>query len=439
MDRVEGLMRGLKLSEAESKGVKFGGGGALIGRGAVKELQAVGKLLAEKPAIVEAISDALGLVWCPMKGIHCKELGENIFLFTFYQAGGRKKAVDSGPWMFEKDLIVLEEFDPAKTIDQYKFNSIPIWVRMYKLPLGMMRKEIGVSIGERIGEFMEMDGVEDGMAIGKCLRVKVRMNINKPLMRGTLVEVDEKGRTVWCNFEYEFLPDFCFICGILGHVQKECDIKLKRDEEPQYGKWLKWMPPRRNNFSTNKVWNERGNKKNYSMTGSGSKLGSDAPSWRKYDGDVGYGAKLIEGSGKEVSNPLRAVFGSEQVVLNDVVQNKNNAMVIDKGNGNGSTVSDLEGKEKKQEGGRDLNMGKEEVLDAKTMPKKYKKVARTDSGSKGEKVVVGGKNKRGDEMDVDSQRDPKKGKGLNGKEMVKVTEGEILFEAGLSGQLRGSQ
>lgn len=31
----------------------------------------------------------------------------------------------------------------------------------------------------------------------------------------------EKG--CWCNFQYEFLPNFCYSCGILGDVEKECD------------------------------------------------------------------------------------------------------------------------------------------------------------------------------------------------------------------------
>jgi hypothetical protein len=258
----------------------------------------VGKLLAVKPAVADAIANALGPVWCPVRGIECKELGDNFFLFTFHQSGGRKKAVDSGPWMFDKDLIVLEDFDPSKTIDQYEFNTVPVWVRIYKLPLGMMKKETGEIFGERIGDFMEMDGVEDGMAFGKCLRVKVRMNINKPLMRGTLVEVDEHGRTIWCNFEYEFLPNFCFICGFLGHIDKKCDVKLKKGEEPQFGHWLRWMPPRRNIANVNRNGSDRGNRRNYGFTNNASR-GSDSLSWRKPSINLG-GVVLSKGGVKQM-------------------------------------------------------------------------------------------------------------------------------------------
>lgn len=36
--------------------------------------------------------------------------------------------MEDGSWMFGSDLVVLEEFDGAKTIDEVNFISIPIWV-----------------------------------------------------------------------------------------------------------------------------------------------------------------------------------------------------------------------------------------------------------------------------------------------------------------------
>jgi hypothetical protein len=122
----------------------------------------------------------------------------------------------------------MEEFDADKNTDDYAFDKIPIWVRIFKLPLGMMNRATGENIGEQIGEYVETDGVENGLAMGRYLRVKGKLVISKPLMRGTMVEVGEGGKVKWCPFEYEFLPDFCFICEIIGHTDRECSIKLKK-------------------------------------------------------------------------------------------------------------------------------------------------------------------------------------------------------------------
>jgi hypothetical protein len=160
-------MEGLRLSEAERIGVKIPVRKDTRTSGAME--QAIGRVMTDKPVYCEALRNALGPIWCPMKGIEVKELGENRFLFSFLQASGKKKAVDNGPWMLDKNLVVMEEFIASKTIDEYEFSKIPIWVRVSKLPLGDMNQETAVLIGNRIGEFLEVDGLEDGMAVGQYL------------------------------------------------------------------------------------------------------------------------------------------------------------------------------------------------------------------------------------------------------------------------------
>ena len=49
------------------------------------EVQAVGKVLSDKQVHQDAISLSLGRVWFPIKGTDCKEVGENMSLFTFNQ------------------------------------------------------------------------------------------------------------------------------------------------------------------------------------------------------------------------------------------------------------------------------------------------------------------------------------------------------------------
>jgi hypothetical protein len=338
MESVEGMMQGLKLSEEERKSVKIGW--RKEGRRGDLEEQAIGKLMADKPAIPDAVANALGPIWCPMKGIKCKDLGENHFLFTFLQPGGKKKAVDSGPWMFERELLVIEDFVPTKTLEEYEFAYVPVWVHVHKLPLGMMNKETGELIGEQIGEFMEVAGVEDGMAVGRYLRIKVRKCIHTPLMRGTLVEVDDEGRKLWCPFQYEFLPDFCYICGIMGHVDRDCAQKLMKGEEPQFGKWLKWVPPKKKStFVGGRSWGDRGGKGSYILGSRGGGSGSDAPSWRKeimaapdkekvlsLNDGVGEEGGLVEqrGSvvdvGKKTEVGLQAIKQKEDVVEERVVK-----------------------------------------------------------------------------------------------------------------------
>ena len=89
----------------------------------------------------------------------------------FPARAGEKEALEDGLWMFGKDLVVMAEFDGAKTIDEIEFNSVLIWVRVLKMPLGLMNKTDGELIGEMIGEVMEVDADDTDMAIGLMRRV----------------------------------------------------------------------------------------------------------------------------------------------------------------------------------------------------------------------------------------------------------------------------
>lgn len=79
--------------------------------------------------------------------MECKDLGDNRFLLTFLQGSGKRRALEDGPWMFGKDLVVVAEFDGSKTIDEVEFNLIPIWIRILKMPLGLMNKAAREMIG----------------------------------------------------------------------------------------------------------------------------------------------------------------------------------------------------------------------------------------------------------------------------------------------------
>ena len=296
--RVEGKLKGLQLSEAERKVVKIGKNANFM---TVGKLQAVEKLLSDRPAKAEHLGKTLAGVWCPFSGLECKDLGKNRFLFSFREEKGKKKAVDNGPWFFNKSLLVVEDFAPNKTIDDYQFKMIPIWVRLYGIPMGMMDRETGALIGEQIGEVLDMDLDDNGFAFGQFMRIKVRMDITVPLMRGITFDDDEdeqnqkdkkmvrgengkmEEQKKMVSFEYEHLPDFCYNCGIIGHGEKACITRARREGERQYGPWLRATiykgssSEEKSRGSSDKGSFWRSN----SAGSSGSGQGSDGPSWRK--------------------------------------------------------------------------------------------------------------------------------------------------------------
>lgn len=61
------------------------------------------------------------------------------------------------PWSFIKTLMVLDELDKTKAIEQIKLEECLFWVHIQGLPLGMMTEKIGIVIGETLGEVLEVE------------------------------------------------------------------------------------------------------------------------------------------------------------------------------------------------------------------------------------------------------------------------------------------
>lgn len=148
--------------------------------------------MSNRPVVAEILAKTLSRVWCPMHKLLCKDLGGNRFLFTFKHVAGWRKALHEGPWMFNNDLLVTREIDLRKTLDEMEFKYIPIWIRVLNLPVGKMDVDAGRSIGDDVGEALEVDVEEDGTAFGQVLRVRTRIDISLPLQRGFLLEEDEE-------------------------------------------------------------------------------------------------------------------------------------------------------------------------------------------------------------------------------------------------------
>lgn len=86
-----------------------------------------------------------------------------------------------------------------------------------------MGREIGRKIGASMGTVEAVDTDARGMGWGESLRVRILLDLAKPLLRGRKINVE--GTTHWVTFQYERLPRFCFQCGANFHGKTGCPQK----------------------------------------------------------------------------------------------------------------------------------------------------------------------------------------------------------------------
>ena len=105
----------------------------------------------------------------------------------------------------------------------------------------MFDPKVGVEIGETIGTVIPLEHMKE-MVGGDFLRVRVEIDVSKPLCRGRKTAINAN-EFIWVAFKYEKLPNFCYWCGRVSHADKECKIWLANkgkltQEKQEYGAWL---------------------------------------------------------------------------------------------------------------------------------------------------------------------------------------------------------
>ena len=110
-----------------------------------------------------------------------------------------------------------------------------------------MKRGVGAKIGESLGTLEDVDVAGDSGGWGRCLRLRVNIDLQRPLERGRLLNMG--GKEYWVKFRYEKLPLFCFHCGRILHGRRWCLVKISQrihEEEAQkgWGIWLRAEEPR---------------------------------------------------------------------------------------------------------------------------------------------------------------------------------------------------
>ena len=87
------------------------------------------------------------MLWKPNKGLQISEIKDDMFLVEFGDGRGKKRIMEMCPWSFEKQLILLQDFEGELVPKEIVLKWTPFWVQIYNLPLKSMTREIGMEIG----------------------------------------------------------------------------------------------------------------------------------------------------------------------------------------------------------------------------------------------------------------------------------------------------
>ncbi|XP_057444580.1 uncharacterized protein LOC130736815 [Lotus japonicus] len=183
--------------------------------------------------------------WKTKHGFEVRDIAKNLFTLRFFSEQDRDNALKLGPWNFNHNLIILRELAPDENPKEVVLAHTLFWVRVYDLTMNLRSEQMAKKLGDFLGTFEAWDSKEE-QRLGNSLRLRVWLDVTKPLKRGTVIPKSGKP-PLRILFKYERLADFCFGCGALDHVLRYCDDKEDTWQEEDeanlpYGPWVRASP-----------------------------------------------------------------------------------------------------------------------------------------------------------------------------------------------------
>ncbi|XP_058782089.1 uncharacterized protein LOC131656370 [Vicia villosa] len=206
------------------------------------------RLWTESSFNTRAFTNTMIGAWKLKNPVEVQELSKNLFLFRFATKRDLEGVLKNGPWSFDRNLLVLARVSGEEQPSELNMHFGTFWIRVYELPLMLRSESMARKLGGILGDFEEMD-LKEAHRNGRFLRLKVKVDLKKPLKRGTVIRFKEKNLRVY--FKYERLPTFCFICGRVGHLMKDCEeigdlsdesYEDLEEQDLSYGAWLRASP-----------------------------------------------------------------------------------------------------------------------------------------------------------------------------------------------------
>lgn len=203
----------------------------------------VGRVITEKNFNVEAFKRTMTMAWTVSKRLVIRMIGPNKFIFQFFHWKDKAKVLEGRPWSFDNQLLVLSEVSGNEQASEVQLNYSPFWIRIKDLPFNCRNYQVCKAIALKLGYVMEVD--DDGFHLDNYMRVRVMLDITKPLCRFQNLK-GKDGRIMKVTFSYERLPFFCFLCGVIGHSEKDCCNTEDDDQDKSmgWGKYLRATPRR---------------------------------------------------------------------------------------------------------------------------------------------------------------------------------------------------
>ncbi|KAE8784201.1 hypothetical protein D1007_42282 [Hordeum vulgare] len=188
--------------------------------------------------------------------------------------GDWERVTQGGIWNFRGNPVIITPYDGYSKPSTIELFTFEIWARIIDPPLAYHGKV--KALASKLGEFVDVEPSSFDFEVN-FYRVRVRLDVRKPLKKA--ISLIRGGQREIFAVRYDRLPDWCEVCGMMGHEFKEhgdrvhphAALVFKNLRAPATTSWGTWQ---RNKTKKN----------NHAIkTDDGSDMGDDTASFMDAD------------------------------------------------------------------------------------------------------------------------------------------------------------
>ena len=161
-EELEVLWQNLRVTEEEEESVNLGRDSTKAAQERAKNCLVM-KVLSRKGVMLGALRKNFKMLWKLNKSMRILVVEDEMFLVEFDDDQDKRRVLEMSLWHYEKQLVLLQEFDGERDPKDIVLRWSPFWVQIYNLSLKHRTRETGMAIGASLGEVLEVDVADTGV------------------------------------------------------------------------------------------------------------------------------------------------------------------------------------------------------------------------------------------------------------------------------------
>lgn len=182
-------------------------------------LSLVGYSIGKRP-FYEALLSTIKKTWKLKGEFSLLTMDDGFFLLKFSALEDYELAWNGGPWFFFGKPFILQKWTPDFIPKREEFPSIPLWIKIWNLPLSLWTPEGISKLASCVGIPLAVDALTVAKTRLTFARICVQVTSSSPFPEEIYYSVDDK--TFPLRVQYDWKPESCSQCGSIMHPPSLC-------------------------------------------------------------------------------------------------------------------------------------------------------------------------------------------------------------------------